>query len=110
MRSLLSAAAISLAFTLFLTPVFLRLFRTWGWGQVIRTPEDGNNPQHHQKRGTPTMGGIIFVLGTMVGYFAGTYAGGSPPTISVSVALPEGPKPRYSVSSMRPRMIPSRSG
>ncbi len=82
MRSLLSAAAISLAFTLFLTPVFLRLFRTWGWGQVIRTPEDGNNPQHHQKRGTPTMGGIIFVLGTMVGYFAGTYAGGSPPTIS----------------------------
>ena len=33
------AAAISLAFTLFLTPVFLRLFRKWGWGQVIRTPE-----------------------------------------------------------------------
>ncbi len=82
MRSLLSAAAISLTFTLLLTPVFLRLFRRWGWGQVIRTPEDANNPQHHQKRGTPTMGGVIFVLGTVVGYFIGTYAGGWPPTVS----------------------------
>ncbi len=87
MRSLLSAAAISLAFTLFLTPVFLRLFRRLGWGQVIRTPEDDNNPQHHQKRGTPTMGGIIFVLGTIVGYLIGTYAGGSPPTVSGLLVL-----------------------
>ena len=54
MRSLLTAAAISLAFTLFLTPVFLRLFRRWGWAQVIRTPELGN-PQHHEKRGTVTI-------------------------------------------------------
>ena len=52
MRSLLTAAAISLAFTLFLTPVFLRLFRKWGWGQVIRTPEDIRNPNHQTKRGT----------------------------------------------------------
>ena len=52
MRSLLTAAAISLAFTLFLTPVFLRLFRKWGWGQVIRTPEDIHNPSHGAKRGT----------------------------------------------------------
>lgn len=82
MRSLLTAAAISLAFTLFLTPVFLRLFRAWGWGQVIRTPEDGNNPKHGAKRGTPTMGGTIFIVGTLVGYFIGTYAGGNPPTVS----------------------------
>ena len=68
MRSLLTAAAISLAFTLFLTPVFLRLFRKWGWGQVIRTPEDIRNPNHHEKRGTPTMGGTIFIVGTIVGY------------------------------------------
>jgi phospho-N-acetylmuramoyl-pentapeptide-transferase len=81
-RSLLTAAAISLTFSLFLTPVFLRLFRKWGWGQVIRVPEEVNNPQHHQKRGTPTMGGLIFVTGTILGYFVGTYAGGSPPTIS----------------------------
>lgn len=82
MRSLLTAAAISLAFTLFLTPVFLRLFRKWGWGQVIRTPEDIRNPNHAAKRGTPTMGGTIFIVGTVVGYLVGAYAGGSPPTIS----------------------------
>ena len=82
MRSLLTAAAISLAFTLFLTPVFLRLFRKWGWGQVIRTPEDVHNPSHGEKRGTPTMGGTIFIVGTIVGYLVGAYTGNNPPTIS----------------------------
>jgi phospho-N-acetylmuramoyl-pentapeptide-transferase len=81
-RSLLTAAAISLAFTLFLTPVFLRLFRRWGWGQVIRTPENIHNPSHGAKRGTPTMGGTIFIVGTLVGYFIGTFVGRNPPTIS----------------------------
>jgi len=81
-RSLLTAAAISLAFTLFLTPLFLRLFRKWGWGQVIRTPEDIRNPSHGEKRGTPTMGGTIFIVGSIVGYLAGCYAGNNPPTAS----------------------------
>ena len=79
MRSLLTAAAISLAFTLFLTPVFLRLFRKWGWGQVIRTPDDVHNPSHGEKRGTPTMGGTIFIVGTIVGYLVGAYTGNNPP-------------------------------
>lgn len=82
MRSLLTAAAISLAFTLFLTPVFLRLFRSWGWGQVIRTPENVHNPSHGEKRGTPTMGGTIFIAGTILGYLVGCFAGNNPPTIS----------------------------
>ena len=82
MRSLLTAAAISLAFTLFLTPVFLRLFRAWGWGQVIRTPENVHNPSHSAKRGTVTMGGTIFIAGTIVGYLVGTFVGANPPTIS----------------------------
>ncbi|CAH0181443.1 Phospho-N-acetylmuramoyl-pentapeptide-transferase [Microbacterium foliorum] len=81
------AAAISLAFTLFLTPVFLRLFRKWGWGQVIRTPEAIENPSHEAKRGTPTMGGVIFILGTMVGYFTATYVGGGTPALSALLVL-----------------------
>jgi phospho-N-acetylmuramoyl-pentapeptide-transferase len=86
-RSLLTAAAISLAFTLFLTPVFLRLFRRWGWGQVIRTPEDIRNPSHGEKRGTPTMGGTIFIVGTMVGYFVGAFTGNNPPQLSGLLVL-----------------------
>jgi len=82
-RSLLAAGAISLAFTLLLTPVFFRMFRAWGWGQVIRTDGEGfNAPKHETKRGTLTMGGVIFIVGTIVGYVAGTYAGGNPPTLS----------------------------
>ncbi|WP_447942796.1 phospho-N-acetylmuramoyl-pentapeptide-transferase [Microbacterium aurum] len=82
MRSLLTAATISLAFTLFLTPLFIRLFEKLGWGQVIRTPEDAHNPSHHAKRGTPTMGGVVFIVGSIVGYVVGTLTGGAPPTIS----------------------------
>ena len=82
MRSLLTAATISLAFTLFLTPLFIRLFEKLGWGQVIRTPEDAHNPSHHAKRGTPTMGGVVFIVGSIVGYVVGTLTGGAPPTVS----------------------------
>jgi phospho-N-acetylmuramoyl-pentapeptide-transferase len=65
-RALLIAGALSLAFTLFLTPLFIRLFKKIGWGQFIR--DDG--PQsHHAKRGTATMGGIIIILGTVISYF-----------------------------------------
>ena len=43
MRALLTAGALSLAFTLFLTPLFIRLFTRLGWGQFIR--DDG--PKSH---------------------------------------------------------------
>ncbi|CAN5217218.1 phospho-N-acetylmuramoyl-pentapeptide-transferase [soil metagenome] len=68
MNALLTGGAISLVFTLLTTPLFIRLFGRLGWGQFIR--DDG--PQsHHSKRGTPTMGGIVFIVGSIVGYFAG---------------------------------------
>ena len=87
LNRLSTAAAISLAFTLFLTPVFLRLFRRWGWGQVIRTPDDIRNPSHGEKRGTPTMGGTIFIAGTIIGYLVGGVAGNNPPTVSGLLVL-----------------------
>ena len=68
MVALLVGAGFSLGFTLFLTPLFIRLFKRLGWGQFIR--DDG--PQsHHAKRGTPTMGGIVFILGSIFGYLMG---------------------------------------
>ena len=72
MIALLVAGGFSLAFTLFLTPLFIKLFNRLKWGQFIR--DDG--PQsHHTKRGTPTMGGIVFILGATVGYVVGHLVG-----------------------------------
>ncbi|QEO09970.1 phospho-N-acetylmuramoyl-pentapeptide-transferase [Protaetiibacter larvae] len=68
MIALLIAGAVSLVFTLVTTPLWIRLFKKLGWGQFIR--DDG--PQsHHAKRGTPTMGGIVFIIGTVLGYLVG---------------------------------------
>lgn len=84
MRALLTAGALSLSFTLFLTPLFIRLFTRLGWGQFIR---DDGPKTHHVKRGTPTMGGIIFILGTLFGYFSATLLIGDGPTASGLLVL-----------------------
>lgn len=77
MIALLVAGAFSLVFTLFTTPLWIRLFKRLGWGQFIR--DDG--PQsHHTKRGTPTMGGIVFIVGSVLGYFIGHLVAEEPPT------------------------------
>jgi phospho-N-acetylmuramoyl-pentapeptide-transferase len=84
MNALLIGGAVALAFTLFLTPLFIRLFNRIGWGQFIR--DDG--PQsHHSKRGTPTMGGIVFILGAVVGYFVGHIVARAPFTLSAMLVL-----------------------
>jgi phospho-N-acetylmuramoyl-pentapeptide-transferase len=75
----LFGAGFALSFTLFMTPVFIRIFERLGWGQFIR--DDG--PQsHHTKRGTPTMGGIVIILGAVVGYLLGHLIEQYPPTVS----------------------------
>jgi phospho-N-acetylmuramoyl-pentapeptide-transferase len=73
MIALLIGAGFSLVFTLLTTPLFIKLFNRIGWGQFIR--DDG--PQsHHAKRGTPTMGGIVFIIGAVLGYFVGHLVAG----------------------------------
>ncbi|CAN5493569.1 phospho-N-acetylmuramoyl-pentapeptide-transferase [soil metagenome] len=78
MVALLIGASFSLAFTLFLTPLFIRLFKRLGWGQFIR---DDGPESHHAKRGTPTMGGIVFILGSISGYLIGHVLAGVPWTM-----------------------------
>ena len=58
-NSILVAAAVGLAVTLLGTPIAIRAFRVWGWGQRIR--EDGPHT-HFEKMGTPTMGGIVMLI------------------------------------------------
>lgn len=54
---------ISLILTLIIMPLFIPLLRKLKFGQSIRT--DG--PQSHlSKQGTPTMGGVVFVITTIV--------------------------------------------
>ena len=84
MIAILIGGGVSLAFTLLLTPLFIRLFRRLKWGQFIR--DDG--PQsHHTKRGTPTMGGIVFILGSVLGYLFGHIVSGEPMTFSALLVL-----------------------
>jgi phospho-N-acetylmuramoyl-pentapeptide-transferase len=64
-KSILIAAGSALAITLLGTPIAIRAFRVWGWGQRIR--EDGPHT-HLEKMGTPTMGGIVILIGLLAGY------------------------------------------
>jgi len=71
--ALLTGAGFSLVFTLLTTPLFIKLFNRIGWGQFIR---DDGPKSHHAKRGTPTMGGIVFIIGAVLGYIVGHLVAG----------------------------------
>jgi phospho-N-acetylmuramoyl-pentapeptide-transferase len=73
-----------MAFTLFLTPAFIWLFRKWNWGQFIR---DDGPKSHHTKRGTPTMGGVVIILASLIGYFFGKFINGETPTVSALLVI-----------------------
>ena len=60
------AASLGLIFSLFGTPVAIRILVRQGYGQLIR---DDGPTSHHTKRGTPTMGGAVIILGALLGYF-----------------------------------------
>src|SRR4051794_40691922 len=65
MRNVLVAALVSLIVSLLGTPFAIRLFRARGYGQLIR---DDGPTTHLTKRGTPTMGGTVIILATLLGY------------------------------------------
>ncbi len=73
MIALLTAGGVSMVFTLLLTPLFARTFRSLKLGQFIRA----DTPTTHVvKRGTPSMGGVVFITASIVGYFVGHWVGG----------------------------------
>ncbi len=84
MIALLLAGAFSMLYTLLLTPLFIRGFRRLRWGQFIR--EDGPE-SHYAKRGTPTMGGLIFLSGTVIAYFLAKLVMGETPSVSAMLVL-----------------------
>ena len=68
MTNILVAAVVGLIVGLLGTPLAIKRFRHRGWGQLIR--EEGPKA-HYEKRGTPTMGGIVILSGTLLGYLIG---------------------------------------
>jgi len=73
------AGVFSLVVALFGTPVLMNVLVRRQYGQFIR--QDGP-ASHHLKRGTPTMGGAIIIIGTAVGWLAGNLASGRTPNAS----------------------------
>jgi phospho-N-acetylmuramoyl-pentapeptide-transferase len=67
-KTIIVAGAVSLLLALFGTPLAIRILSRQGYGQPIRV----EGPKAHEtKRGTPTMGGIIIVIASLLGYVAG---------------------------------------
>lgn len=66
MRGILLSGGISALVAFFATPVLIRFLAKKGYGQIIR---DDGPTSHHVKRGTPTMGGLVLIAATIVGYF-----------------------------------------
>lgn len=79
MRGVALSGAIALTLTLFGTRAAVAWFRKHGFGQPIRV--DGPTT-HLVKRGTPTMGGVVIVLGSTAAYFVATFATGHTPSAS----------------------------
>ncbi|MDH6627082.1 phospho-N-acetylmuramoyl-pentapeptide-transferase [Streptomyces sp. LBL] len=90
MKQILFAGVIGLFLTLIGTPLLIKLLARKGYGQYIR--DDGPRT-HGSKRGTPTMGGIAFILATVVAYFLSKVFTGlgeaktPPPTFSGMLVL-----------------------
>jgi phospho-N-acetylmuramoyl-pentapeptide-transferase len=67
-KTILVSAAVGMLLALFGTPLAIKIFSRRGYGQEIR--DDG--PSSHQtKRGTPTMGGTVIVVASLIGYVVG---------------------------------------
>ena len=71
MRAVIVAAAVAFIISLFGTPVAIRVFTALKAGQPIRSIGPAS---HLLKTGTPTMGGVTFIVATVVAYVAGHIA------------------------------------
>ena len=70
MRLVLIAIATGLTVGLFVTPLWIKWLRARGYEQSIRDAEELGYavPDHASKKGTPSMGGVVIVAGTVMGY------------------------------------------
>ena len=79
MKTILVAGTVALLLSLFGTPLAIKVFSRRGYGQAIR--EEGP-AGHATKRGTPTMGGTVIVIASLIGYFSANLVTGQVPSTS----------------------------
>jgi len=84
MRLILIAGALALLFSLIGTPALIKTLGRRGYGQIIR--DDGPST-HHTKRGTPTMGGIVIIFGSLIAYLLAHLITQSSITVSAVLIL-----------------------
>ncbi len=71
MRAVIVAIFVAFLVSLFVTPLAIKVFTRLKAGQPIRA----EGPAMHQgKKGTPTMGGVVFIVATVIAYVAGHLA------------------------------------
>ncbi|MCI9887325.1 phospho-N-acetylmuramoyl-pentapeptide-transferase [Micrococcales bacterium 31B] len=84
MGIIMIAGILALLVSLLGTPIFIRFLTRKRYGQFIR---DDGPTSHHSKKGTPTMGGVLIISGTLVGYFLSHVIMQTVPSISVGLAM-----------------------
>ena len=84
MRAVLISGGISMLVALLGTPLFIRYLVRKQYGQFIR--QDGP-AAHFTKRGTPTMGGVVIIAATLLGWVGAGLATGNRPSASAVLVL-----------------------
>lgn len=84
MRTVLISGGLSLVIALFGTPLFIRFLVRRQYGQFIR--QDGPTA-HFTKRGTPTMGGVVIIVATLLGWAGAGLVTGNRPSASALLVL-----------------------
>ncbi len=84
MRAILFGGGLALVFSLLGTRFAITVLSNHGYGQEIR---DDGPTSHHTKRGTPTMGGIVIILSSVLAYFLAKLITGSTPSVSAILLL-----------------------
>jgi phospho-N-acetylmuramoyl-pentapeptide-transferase len=82
--SVLVAGGVSMVVALLATPLFINFLVTKQYGQFIR--QDGPTA-HYTKRGTPTMGGVVIIGATLIGFGVAALVTGNLPSASALLVL-----------------------
>jgi phospho-N-acetylmuramoyl-pentapeptide-transferase len=82
--SVLIAGGVAMVVALLGTPLFIKFLVSKQYGQFIR--QDGPTA-HYTKRGTPTMGGVVIIAATLLGWAVAAVATGNLPSASAVLVL-----------------------